>query len=543
MFRIRFTRLIIAAFAGMLLLLALMLAVASHSLFSIRDKVDNVANERAPKVATAQKIINNLLDTRYQTRALLVEEEEEEARNIMARIVSAGEARRKLQDQLAQFQLSEDEQRRMRSMIDHQQAYDQAEKRFLDLMSKNWKDSAQEVLNHQTRRAEHSYLESIDLLIRHEEHAMHAEARAAASESRERITLLLGAGTLALLFGIFLAIRIPRSLIRTLGGEPDEAREIVRIIASGDLSRIITVPRHAGNSVIAALAGMQTQLAGLARNIRHNADEACAAAQAIAHSADQAEAQVCAQNEAATSISLRVSSLLENAGHLAGKAGKTDQSITAASARTAEGETVIDAAVAGIERSVSRVRDAAEAMNELRTRSLDISKMVTTIQEIAEQTNLLALNAAIEAARAGEQGRGFAVVADEVRKLADRTSNATGYIASMMSDIQRGISSAMNDIASGQHEVERGMDEVLSANGMMKRIRCDTETMHVLIADILNGLHQQQEAANQIADDASSIQTRSTESLRTARDVSQASAALNEMAERLREASDAFRTT
>ena len=539
---IRFTHLIAAGFIGMLLLLALTLGVSTFSLFSIRDKVDNVAIQRAPKVAIAQKLIHSLLDTRFQTLALLAEDEAEDARQkTIATILAATEERRRWQESLEILPLGDEERQLLRHIADSRKAYEAPEKRFLEFMTKNWKDSAREILDNEAKNTQAAYLQAIEALIRHQEAAMLDESKAAAQESARGTSLLLGTGGMALLLGLILAIRIPRSLIGTLGGEPAQARQIVRTIAAGNLAEPIRQARGAGDSVIAALGGMQNQLCGLVSNIRDNADQVCLAADGIAASANRVAAQFAAQNTAAASIGSSVGHLLDNTGQLAERTGLTLRSVDAAKARAVGGEQAIDTALASIELCVRQVSEAADSMSELRHRSLDISKMVTTVQEIAEQTNLLALNAAIEAARAGEAGRGFAVVADEVRKLADRTGTATAYIAELIGSIQQGITEAIAGIDRGQHEVARGMGEVRSANGIMKTIRGDTDTMHGLIGEISTGLQAQRAAAAEISGDAVSIGERGSLSLAAVAEASRAAAALTGLAENLRLASNAFR--
>ena len=164
------------------------------------------------------------------------------------------------------------------------------------------------------------------------------------------------------------------------------------------------------------------------------------------------------QRDAALATASAMNQLTGNMHEVSQNATATAQIAESANGLSAEGMDIVRDASAEMERIAASVTQSSEVVYALGERSKAISGIVQTIREIADQTNLLALNAAIEAARAGEQGRGFAVVADEVRKLAERTSQATGEIGSMISAIQGETDSAIASIeaGTGQNEKWRG---------------------------------------------------------------------------------------
>ena len=147
---------------------------------------------------------------------------------------------------------------------------------------------------------------------------------------------------------------------------------------------------------------------------------------------------------------------------------------------------------------------SADRIHALGQRSQEIGEIVRVIEDIADQTNLLALNAAIEAARAGEQGRGFAVVADEVRKLAERTGKATKEIAEVIETVQVGTSEAVNSMEAGTAEAQNGMQLAQNAGERLKEIVDGVSRVAGMIQQIAGSTEEQSQVSDQIA---RSIQT------------------------------------
>jgi methyl-accepting chemotaxis protein len=197
--------------------------------------------------------------------------------------------------------------------------------------------------------------------------------------------------------------------------------------------------------------------------------------------------------------------LTERMHHVSQNATDTAHIAESASGLSAEGMKIVHNASAEMEKIATSVTQSSEVVCILGERSKAISGIVQTIREIADQTNLLALNAAIEAARAGEQGRGFAVVADEVRKLAERTSQATGEISSMISAIQGETQSAIVSIAAGTGQAKNGADLAQQAADSLERINQGArETMEKVDA-IAAAIDEQSRSGQDIADHVRSI--------------------------------------
>lgn len=170
-----------------------------------------------------------------------------------------------------------------------------------------------------------------------------------------------------------------------------------------------------------------------------------------------------------------------------------------ASKVAAEGSAIVQETVAGMRRIAERVQNAAGTVESLGARSDQIGAIVGTIQDIADQTNLLALNAAIEAARAGEQGRGFAVVADEVRALAERTTKATSEISSMIKSIQSETRSAVDSMEQGVREVENGSTDAARSGDALQNILDQINSVNMQVSQIATAAEEQTATTSEIS--------------------------------------------
>ena len=198
-----------------------------------------------------------------------------------------------------------------------------------------------------------------------------------------------------------------------------------------------------------------------------------------------------------------------------------------------QGKVVIDSTINGMQKIETVVKQASEIIFELGQSSTQIGQIIKVINEIADQTNLLALNAAIEAARAGEHGRGFAVVADEVKKLAERTTVATNEIAGMITKIQQDSNNAVSAIKKGTDEVSKGMEEVTSAGESMKNIVESSDRVLELSSQVATTSEEQSTTVQQISRNIEQINSVAQESSSGIQQVANATNNLNSLAEQL----------
>jgi methyl-accepting chemotaxis protein len=318
-------------------------------------------------------------------------------------------------------------------------------------------------------------------------------------------TEVLGGGIFGwgLAFGLLLITALLLSLVVQRVGvrRLDALRGVIgRMYLDGDLTQRALV---VGGDEIATTAAEFNKLIEsfqtIIGKVFFNSVEVGRASQQLIGEAKRVASDSKQQRDAALATASAMTELTENMNLVTHNATETASISEASSTLSAEGMKIVHNASAEMERIASSVAQSASVVCALGERSKAISGIVQTIREIADQTNLLALNAAIEAARAGEQGRGFAVVADEVRKLAERTSQATGEISQMIGAIQGETQSAITSIEAGTGQAKNGAYLAQQAASALERINSGARDTMEKVDAIASAVAQQSRTGNDIA--------------------------------------------
>jgi len=286
---------------------------------------------------------------------------------------------------------------------------------------------------------------------------------------------------------------------------------------------------------------MAANLSGVIRRLGDNAGQLVSAATEISSSSEQmshgAANQAQQVRQVATAIEEMAATIVESARN----AGDATETSRAASDTAAAGGQIVSDTIKGMQRIADTVRQSAASITKLAQSADQIGEIIGVIDEIADQTNLLALNAAIEAARAGEQGRGFAVVADEVRKLAERTGKATGEIAGMIKGIQKETEDAVTSMQSGIIQVDKGRELADKAGNSLSEIVNMSQRVMDMVRQIATAADEQSTAADEISKNVELVSSITKETATGAEQSAAAAEVLNRQAESLRELMSRFK--
>ena len=292
-----------------------------------------------------------------------------------------------------------------------------------------------------------------------------------------------------------------RWVLRSIMGPLQTASRIADSIAHGHLSEPIAEPagKDEASTLIRSLATMQRDLRGMIEVVRSNAHGVSGMSERLSSGCHEVADSSQQQSSAASTMAAAASEMTASIEEITRHAERALNMANQAENLAKEGGRVIHQVVSDMDGIARSAQQSAQVIRTLDKESEGIFSIIQVIKGIADQTNLLALNAAIEAARAGEQGRGFAVVADEVRSLAGRTSASTQEIAGMVARIQQSTREAVSSMEAGVAQVDKGMAVTAEVERAIREILDATLNTTQLVNDITRTIGEQSLASNEIA--------------------------------------------
>nr|WP_312798938.1 methyl-accepting chemotaxis protein [Pseudomonas sp.] len=518
------------AFLGFAFIAVLTLFLGVFSLYQMRDIRQNSINFEQnvlPSVTSLDEITSLTLRLRVLSYRLLINREPENLQKTLAlfdqRISQVEAARTRYEKLIA----SEAERGFYNDFQKLWSDYLQLKNRMLQLSSANQLDELKVVLNEELLKNSDAINVVLGKLVDINADSTTKSNQSAAQSYSTSVATAITLLVIVALLTVLLAWLLTRSIVQPV----DQALRAAEEIASGNLTKHIQVT---GNDeparLLMAMRTMQERLRHTLERISSSSSQLAAASEELSSITDESARGLNRQNDEIQMAATAVTEMSSAVEEVARNAMTTSEASKHSASAAQEGQGRVLETVSSIEHMTSEVQTTACLVGELASQSRDIGKVLDVIRGLADQTNLLALNAAIEAARAGEAGRGFAVVADEVRALAHRTQESTREIEQMIMSIQNGTEQAVNSMESSTTRAGSTLEVARRAGEALEEITRAISEINERNLVIASAAEEQAQVAREVDHNLVNIRDLSVQSSEGARDTTAASQELSRLA-------------
>ncbi|TBN40280.1 methyl-accepting chemotaxis protein [Pseudomonas sp. BGI-2] len=460
------------AFIALLVIVLGVFAVSRMSI--IRQASVDMGSTQLPSVAFLGNVTENILRMRILSFRILVNREPASLQEAETRIGVLTDKARKAQASYAELPAVPDEAALYKVFSATMDTYMQAQREMMDLSRQNKVDEMRTLINTRIKEGTDLMGEQLNKLVAYNTDGAKAAGVIAEENYNSAVNGIIAVSVVASLMTVLLAWLLTRSIVTPL----NRAVQAAETIAGGNLSKAIEIDgKDEPARLLGALSVMQANLRKTIEQIAGSATQLGAAAEELSTVTQEASRGLQQQNneieQAATAVNEMTAAVEEVARNAVSTSEASNQSTQAAR----EGRDRVVETVDAIQTMTHDVQNTSLMIEGLAAQGRDIGKVLDVIRAIAEQTNLLALNAAIEAARAGEAGRGFAVVADEVRALAHRTAQSTQEIEKMVAGIQNGTGEAVSSMQQSNQRTQSTLEMARAAGVALEQI---TQSIHLI---------------------------------------------------------------
>ncbi|MFJ4193883.1 methyl-accepting chemotaxis protein [Pseudomonas sp. NPDC089534] len=459
-------------FAFIALLVIVLGVFAVNRMSIIRQASIDMETTQLPSVTQLAVVTENVLRLRILSFRILVNREPAGLQEAQTRIGVLVDKVRTAQAAYAALPAGAEERALYQSFANTLDSYLQAQNQMMDLSRQDKLDEMRTLINTKIKDGTDLMGEQLNKLI-----AINAaDAKTASVQAGEHyssaISGIVVVALIAAVATVLLALLLTRSIVTPL----NRAVTAAQTIAGGNLTKAIEVDgKDEPARLLEALAQMQTNLRKTIEQIAGSATQLGAAAEELSAVTEEASRGLQQQNDEIEQAATAVNEMTAAVEEVARNAVSTSEASNQSTHAAREGRDQVVKTVDAIQTMTHDVQNTAQMIEGLAAQGRDIGKVLDVIRAIAEQTNLLALNAAIEAARAGEAGRGFAVVADEVRALAHRTAQSTQEIEKMVAGIQNGTGEAVESMQQSNQRTQSTLEMARAAGIALEQI---TQSIH-----------------------------------------------------------------
>lgn len=512
---------------GFGLVILLMLVIISASIYGfnlIGSYMHDVVNKSFPRVEMAGDTLDKVNIVARSSFGVLLTDNRSEIDKDLARIVKSMKAIDDNVEKLGKEIGSDEGKEVYAAFIKAKQEYDPAMNKFIKLMKEGSGEEARRIRLVDIRKMQRErYMPSIDKIIAYEgKLTKEAGSQAEKAKSKALMTVVVFA-----LGAIVAAFVLAVTITRSIAGPLEIAKDAAERVAGGDLTVSVTTDRtdevgELNTTIGKMIVTLQTIVSG----IKDSANRIAAGSTELNSNSTQISRGMTEQTERASQIATASAEMSQTVLDIARNAANIASSSTTTQMVSREGETIVGKTADEVREIAKTVSESSELIRSLGQRSNQIGEIINVIKDIADQTNLLALNAAIEAARAGEQGRGFAVVADEVRKLAERTSKATTEIGGMITSIQDETEQAVRAMDDSYRKVELGVDLSRQAGDALQKITVSINDLQEMVHQIASATEEMSTVSETISADIDGVASVSKNTLSSAEHITGSSSDL-----------------
>jgi methyl-accepting chemotaxis protein len=521
---------LLAGFGIVMFLSALLAVIALFSIRTINGDIDRIVNDRWPKTVQANNIIDNINVVARALRNAIILEDDQLVQQELDRIPEAIRIVTDNIDKLEKTVSSDKGKQLLNDLKGKRVAYRDDLTKAMQLIKEGKKKEAGLYLVHTLRKTQSAYFVATAELIKYQSQLMDESGKDAASKARQAQKLILALILLAMVFSVGVSLFV----VRSISGALSEGVDVANRLATGDLTASVTIrSTDEIGTLMTAMDNMVKSLRLLIGKIKYAADNMASGSEQLSASAEEISRGMNEQTSSSTQIATAAEQMSQTVVDVAKNTSNIAQISTQAFDHAKDGEGVVKRSVDEVQAIASTVAESSQVMKRLGESSGQIGDIVGVINDIADQTNLLALNAAIEAARAGEQGRGFAVVADEVRKLAERTTQATSQINSRISSIQSEVAHAGVAMNNATLRVESGVEFSRKTGDSLSNIVSSVNTLQSMVQQIASATEEMSSVSETISSDIHGIAAGSKEISAGSGQIAQASSDLARLATEL----------
>ncbi|MCU0117619.1 methyl-accepting chemotaxis protein [Pseudomonas sp. B2M1-30] len=514
-------------FAFIALLVIVLGVFAVNRMSIIRQASIDMETNQLPSVGYLGVVTENVLRMRILSFRVLVNREPASLQEAQTRIGVLVDKVRGAQASYAALPAGGEEAAQYKAFAATLENYLQAQSQMLELSRQDKVEEMRTLINTRIKEGTDQMGEQLNKLI-----AINtADAKTASAQAGEHfdsaITGIIIVAVIAALATVLLALLLTRSIVNPL----NRAVQAAQTIAGGNLSKTIEVDgKDEPARLLEALAAMQTNLRKTIEQIAGSATQLGAAAEELSAVTEEAARGVQQQNDEIEQAATAVNEMTAAVEEVARNAVSTSEASNQSNHAAREGRDQVVKTVDAIQTMTRDVQNTAQMIEGLAAQGRDIGKVLDVIRAIAEQTNLLALNAAIEAARAGEAGRGFAVVADEVRALAHRTAQSTQEIEKMVAGIQNGTGEAVESMQQSNQRTQSTLEMARAAGVALEQITQSINLINERNLVIASASEEQAQVSREVDRNLVNIRDLATQSAAGANQTSAATHELSRLA-------------